>query len=72
MTLSCQFLHPLIDPDPTLPCQLYLYVYGLELPIRVKETVYENERWNPVNGFTNQVIIVFGRSPILLRKECLV
>ena len=57
--LPYYFLHPVIPLDPPLSCQLYLYVYGLELPIRVKETVYENERWNPLNGFTNQVNMVF-------------
>ena len=31
--------------------QIYVYVYGVEVPIRVKETFFENERWNPVEGF---------------------
>ena len=36
--------------------ELYVYVYGIEVPIRVKESVYENERWNPLNGFSDQLL----------------
>ena len=36
--------------------QVYVYVYGLEVAIRVKECVYENQRWNPVNGFSDQML----------------
>ena len=36
--------------------QVYVYVYGLEVAIRVKECVYENQRWNPVNGFSDQLL----------------
>lgn len=30
--------------------QVYVHVYGLDVPIRVKEEVYENERWYPIEG----------------------
>ena len=30
--------------------QIYVFVYGIEVPIRAKETFYENERWNPIEG----------------------
>ena len=31
--------------------QVYVFVYGIEVPIRVKESYYENQRWNPLDGF---------------------
>ena len=36
--------------------QIYVYVYGLEVPIRVKEVSYENERWNPLSGFGDSLL----------------
>lgn len=36
--------------------EVYVYVYGLEVPILVKEATFENERWNPMNGFTDQLL----------------
>lgn len=36
--------------------QIYLHVHGLEIPIRVKEEAYENERWLPIEGFSNRLL----------------
>ena len=36
--------------------QIYVYVFGLEVPIRVKEVSYENERWNPLSGFGDKLL----------------
>ena len=36
--------------------QVYVYVYGIEVPIRVKEVCYENERWNPMTGFGDKLL----------------
>ena len=36
--------------------QIYVFVYGVEVPIRVKETFYENERWNPIEGFCSNLL----------------
>ena len=36
--------------------QVYVFVYGVELPIRVKEITYENERWNPMEGFCSKLL----------------
>ena len=33
-----------------------MYVYGVEVPIRVKEVCYENERWNPLSGFGDKLL----------------
>ena len=33
-----------------------MFVYGVEVPIRVKEVVYENERWNPLDGFSSNLL----------------
>lgn len=30
--------------------QVYVHVHGLDVPIRIKEEVYENERWYPIEG----------------------
>ena len=30
--------------------QMYVFVYGIELPIVKRESYYENERWNPIEG----------------------
>ncbi|KAG0724913.1 Tectonin beta-propeller repeat-containing protein [Chionoecetes opilio] len=32
--------------------QVYVFVYGSSVPIRVCEESYENQRWNPIEGFT--------------------
>lgn len=36
--------------------QIYLHVHGLEIPIRVKEESYENERWLPLEGFSSRLL----------------
>merc|ERR1712013_302367 len=36
--------------------QVYVFVYGVEVPIRVKEVTYENERWNPMEGFCAKLL----------------
>ncbi|XP_014095584.2 tectonin beta-propeller repeat-containing protein [Bactrocera oleae] len=36
--------------------QVYVYVYGLDVPIRVKEESYENERWLPIEGFSKKLL----------------
>ncbi|XP_045491456.1 tectonin beta-propeller repeat-containing protein [Colias croceus] len=36
--------------------QIYLHVHGLEIPIRVKEESYENERWLPLEGFSGRML----------------
>ncbi|CAH0558227.1 unnamed protein product [Brassicogethes aeneus] len=36
--------------------QIYVYVHGLDIPIRVVEESYENERWLPIEGFTSRLL----------------
>ncbi|CAL8138024.1 unnamed protein product [Orchesella dallaii] len=36
--------------------QIYVFVPKRDVPIRVREEVYENERWNPVNNFCDQLL----------------
>ena len=36
--------------------QIYVFVYGIEVPIRARETFYENERWNPMDGFCSNLL----------------
>lgn len=36
--------------------QIYVLVFGLDIPIRVKEVTYENERWFPIEGFGNRLL----------------
>ncbi|XP_031344755.1 tectonin beta-propeller repeat-containing protein isoform X2 [Photinus pyralis] len=36
--------------------QVYVYVHGLDIPIRVREESYENERWIPIEGFTSRLL----------------
>ncbi len=36
--------------------QVYVCVFGIEIPIRVKEEAYENQRWNPMDGFTDKLL----------------
>lgn len=36
--------------------QVYVLVFGLDIPIRVKEEAYENERWFPIEGFANRLL----------------
>lgn len=36
--------------------QVYVHVHGIDTGIRVREEVYENERWNPISGFTSKLL----------------
>ncbi|XP_030751064.1 tectonin beta-propeller repeat-containing protein [Sitophilus oryzae] len=36
--------------------QIYVYVHGLDIPIRIREESYENERWLPIEGFTSRLL----------------
>ncbi|XP_049762873.1 tectonin beta-propeller repeat-containing protein [Schistocerca cancellata] len=36
--------------------QIYVHVHGLDIPIRIKEESYQNERWLPVEGFTSRLL----------------
>ncbi|KAK9870500.1 hypothetical protein WA026_008057 [Henosepilachna vigintioctopunctata] len=36
--------------------QIYVYVHGLDIPIRVREESYENERWYPIEGFSSKLL----------------
>lgn len=36
--------------------QIYVHVHGLDIPIRIKEESYENERWLPVEGFSSRLL----------------
>ncbi|KAK9512765.1 hypothetical protein O3M35_001118 [Rhynocoris fuscipes] len=36
--------------------QIYVHVHGLDIPIRVKEESYENQRWYPLEGFSNRLL----------------
>ncbi|CAA9994545.1 unnamed protein product [Nesidiocoris tenuis] len=36
--------------------QIYVHVHGLDIPIRIKEESYENQRWTPFGGFSNSLL----------------
>ena len=36
--------------------RVYVFLFGVEVPIRVKEVTYENERWIPVEGFGSNLL----------------
>ncbi|XP_066251035.1 tectonin beta-propeller repeat-containing protein isoform X2 [Euwallacea similis] len=36
--------------------QIYVYVHGLDIPIRIREESYENERWLPIEGFSSRLL----------------
>ncbi|PSN51886.1 Tectonin beta-propeller repeat-containing protein [Blattella germanica] len=36
--------------------QIYVHVHGLDIPIRIKEEAYENERWLPLEGFSGRLL----------------
>ncbi|XP_066432487.1 tectonin beta-propeller repeat-containing protein 1 isoform X2 [Eleutherodactylus coqui] len=36
--------------------QIYVYVHTSDLPIRYQEETYENQRWNPVDGFCERLL----------------
>lgn len=41
--------------------QIYVYVYPLDIPIRIQDKTYENERWTPVNGFSGKNLLPTDR-----------
>ncbi|XP_066293154.1 tectonin beta-propeller repeat-containing protein 1-like isoform X1 [Branchiostoma lanceolatum] len=41
--------------------QVYLYVHSREVPIRCQEATYENQRWNPMEGFSGQHLLPTDR-----------
>ncbi|KAL4624566.1 tectonin beta-propeller repeat-containing protein 1 isoform X1 [Arapaima gigas] len=36
--------------------QIYLNVHARDVPIRYQEETYENQRWNPVDGFSDRLL----------------
>ncbi|XP_077482271.1 tectonin beta-propeller repeat-containing protein 1-like [Stigmatopora argus] len=36
--------------------KIYLNVYASDVPIRFQEETYENQRWNPVDGFSERLL----------------
>ncbi|RZF34504.1 hypothetical protein LSTR_LSTR011746 [Laodelphax striatellus] len=36
--------------------QIYVHVHGLDIPIRIKEESYENQRWLPLDGFSKRLL----------------
>ncbi|XP_075421580.1 tectonin beta-propeller repeat-containing protein 1 isoform X4 [Ascaphus truei] len=36
--------------------QIYVYVHTSDLPIRYQEETYENQRWNPVDGYCEKLL----------------
>ncbi|XP_012270435.1 tectonin beta-propeller repeat-containing protein [Orussus abietinus] len=36
--------------------QVYVHVHGFDVPIRIKEETYENERWFPIEGFSGRLL----------------
>ncbi|XP_075035775.1 tectonin beta-propeller repeat-containing protein 1 isoform X1 [Mixophyes fleayi] len=36
--------------------EIYIYVHSSDLPIRYQEETYENQRWNPVDGFCEKLL----------------
>ncbi|XP_041473634.1 tectonin beta-propeller repeat-containing protein 1-like [Lytechinus variegatus] len=43
--------------------QPYIYVFGMDVPIRYLEYTYENQRWGPVRGYSDKSLIFSDRSP---------
>uniref|UniRef100_A0ABM0LVI4 Tectonin beta-propeller repeat-containing protein 1 n=1 Tax=Saccoglossus kowalevskii TaxID=10224 RepID=A0ABM0LVI4_SACKO len=41
--------------------QVYTYVYSTDVPIRYQVETYENQRWNPVDGFTSKKLLFSDR-----------
>lgn len=42
--------------------QAYVYVHGFDVPIRVREESYENQRWIPIEGFSTTRMLPTDRS----------
>ncbi|XP_014245754.1 tectonin beta-propeller repeat-containing protein isoform X2 [Cimex lectularius] len=36
--------------------QIYVHVHGLDIPIRIKEEAFENQRWYPLEGFSSRLL----------------
>ncbi|KAG8234661.1 hypothetical protein J437_LFUL006550 [Ladona fulva] len=36
--------------------QIYLFVHSIDLPIRIKEEAFENQRWIPFEGFSSKLL----------------
>uniref|UniRef100_H3AXP5 Tectonin beta-propeller repeat-containing protein 1 n=1 Tax=Latimeria chalumnae TaxID=7897 RepID=H3AXP5_LATCH len=36
--------------------QIYVYVHSSDVPIRYREETYENQRWNPVDGYSERLL----------------
>lgn len=36
--------------------QVYVHAHGLDIPIRLQEEAYENERWLPIEGFSSRML----------------
>uniref|UniRef100_A0ABM5EZ52 Tectonin beta-propeller repeat-containing protein 1 isoform X1 n=1 Tax=Pogona vitticeps TaxID=103695 RepID=A0ABM5EZ52_9SAUR len=36
--------------------QVYVYIHSNDVPIRYQEETYENQRWNPVTGFSEKLL----------------
>ncbi|OCT61572.1 hypothetical protein XELAEV_18047600mg [Xenopus laevis] len=36
--------------------QIYVYVHATDLPIKYQEETYENQRWNPVDGYCEKLL----------------
>ncbi|KAG8433064.1 hypothetical protein GDO86_017369 [Hymenochirus boettgeri] len=36
--------------------QIYVYIHSSDLPIRYQEETYENQRWNPVDGYCEKLL----------------
>ncbi|XP_072028977.1 tectonin beta-propeller repeat-containing protein 1-like, partial [Amphiura filiformis] len=43
--------------------KLYTYVHSGDVPIRCLEYTYENQRWNPVHGFSHKSLLFADRTP---------
>ncbi|XP_030840073.1 tectonin beta-propeller repeat-containing protein 1 isoform X3 [Strongylocentrotus purpuratus] len=43
--------------------QPYVYVFGMDVPIRFLEYTYENQRWGPVRGYSDRSLIFSDRPP---------
>ncbi|XP_046351309.2 tectonin beta-propeller repeat-containing protein 1-like [Haliotis rufescens] len=41
---------------------VYIFVHSTEVPIRVQETTYENQRWSPISGFSGSNLLPTDRT----------
>ncbi|XP_033117761.1 tectonin beta-propeller repeat-containing protein 1-like isoform X2 [Anneissia japonica] len=42
---------------------VYVYVHNTDVPIRYQEYTYENQRWNPIHGFSARSLFPTDRNP---------